>query len=510
MKLTKRDVLYIFSQRAQVNNHESNALTSRQMAAKYGISERTVRDIWSRRSRRNLTQSAWTVEEVLSESKGKRMGRPPGAKDTKPRHRTSRTSGSEQETASSDGGTTRQSDTTGSSSNNNNNTSQQEHSSSSNQENSSSNSNQEISSSDSGESSPTPRANMSAAPSDARNDQLNEAVLSLLHHDWKHGAPAPQQARKMEMQNHVTAPTSSSLVQNPPNSSLDSSSLQGTPFRFPHALPGQWKGQALSQADSSLHTPVKYEPDYAQPLAYQSSSFGTYMASNTVPLASNSIHRQEDTQHGNWSSFPPHSGEWYPAQRVAGSRAVGGPADPSNYGASVHQPHHTSAVNYGQHHLAAPEPPHCPLSTPTQVNVAPHYASTSQLHALVPPTPPTVPYSAWHHPSAPVPQQQQHHHQLPSQQVLAAGSYPDSSFSRRSSASVEFAVPPHPMAYTANACNVPENSSAGLRGPAGQVPLYGQPGVVGEYMQRAQTQGPQQQYYQPQPPPPAHWQSQRY
>ena len=87
MKLTKKDVLYIFSQRAQVNTHESNAVTSRTLAIKFGISERTVRDIWSRRSRRHLTQSAWTVEEVLSEIKGKRIGRPPGVKDAAPRQR---------------------------------------------------------------------------------------------------------------------------------------------------------------------------------------------------------------------------------------------------------------------------------------------------------------------------------------------------------------------------------------------------------------------------------------
>ena len=87
MKLTKKDVLYIFSQRAQVNAYESNAVTSRTLASQFGISERTVRDIWSRRSRRHLTQSAWTVEEVVSEIKRKRIGRPPGVKDAAPRQR---------------------------------------------------------------------------------------------------------------------------------------------------------------------------------------------------------------------------------------------------------------------------------------------------------------------------------------------------------------------------------------------------------------------------------------
>eukprot|EP00961_Rhodomonas_salina_P119780 1612187-Rhodomonas_salina.1 len=209
MKLTKRDVLYIFSQRAQVNTHESNALTSRQLAAKYGISERTIRDIWSRRSRRTITQPAWTVEEVLSENKRKRMGRPPGAKDTAPRRR-NRNSGSEQETSYSDDGTGRQSDTTGSSvtqsagnngSTGDSNSTQQESSSGSNQDHSSSGSAQDSSSQGSGESSPRPQDN-SAAPSrseqNMKKDQLNQAVLSLLNHDFKghfKQEPFTQQAR---------------------------------------------------------------------------------------------------------------------------------------------------------------------------------------------------------------------------------------------------------------------------------------------------------------------------
>jgi len=87
MKLSASDVLAIFEARALLNNHESNVFTSRELAKKYGISERTVRDIWSRRSRRSLTKPKWTVEEVLSENKKRRMGRPPGAKDTAPRQR---------------------------------------------------------------------------------------------------------------------------------------------------------------------------------------------------------------------------------------------------------------------------------------------------------------------------------------------------------------------------------------------------------------------------------------
>mmetsp|Transcript_1407 Transcript_1407/g.3092 ORF Transcript_1407/g.3092 Transcript_1407/m.3092 type:complete len:409 (+) Transcript_1407:72-1298(+) len=86
VKLTEEEVLEIFAQRAQVNSHRSNAMTSKELAIRYRVSERTIRDIWSRRTRRDLTLQSWTAEEHLSTTQ-MRQGRPVGAKDGVPRQR---------------------------------------------------------------------------------------------------------------------------------------------------------------------------------------------------------------------------------------------------------------------------------------------------------------------------------------------------------------------------------------------------------------------------------------
>lgn len=240
MKLTKRDVLHIFAQRAQVNNHESNALTSRQLATKYGISERTVRDIWTRRSRTNITMSHWTDDEKKEDKTPpqQRVGRPPGAKDTAPRKR-QRTSGSEQETSSSDSGTARQSDTTGSRNQNsgdsgtnsgdsgeNSNSSQQEGSSSaSGRENSSSGSG-----SGSGSSSPQQTTTAPTASEQiALNDQLNQAVLSRLNTDWR------QSVTTQQFRTNMLAPTEQQAFA--PTNSFETSN-NATKF----AQLGAWQG----------------------------------------------------------------------------------------------------------------------------------------------------------------------------------------------------------------------------------------------------------------------------
>jgi len=88
VKLTDEEALEIFAQRAHVRFHQSNALTSKELAVRYHVSERTVRDIWSRRTRRDLTHQAWTAEEHLSHALVKPgRGRPFGAKDGVPRQR---------------------------------------------------------------------------------------------------------------------------------------------------------------------------------------------------------------------------------------------------------------------------------------------------------------------------------------------------------------------------------------------------------------------------------------
>eukprot|EP00961_Rhodomonas_salina_P031082 418389-Rhodomonas_salina.1 len=83
-KLTSAEVLEIFSRRSNINNYESNVTTSRQLALQYHISERTVRDIWSRRTRKDVTQNEWTLEEHRTQNK-RTIGRPLGAKDGGPR-----------------------------------------------------------------------------------------------------------------------------------------------------------------------------------------------------------------------------------------------------------------------------------------------------------------------------------------------------------------------------------------------------------------------------------------
>eukprot|EP00961_Rhodomonas_salina_P129373 1742501-Rhodomonas_salina.2 len=89
MKLSLEDVLDIFAQRPHVVNHASNVEAARQLALRYGISEKTVRDVWCRKSRRCLTDHACTEEEKTLERDGteteRKVGRPPGAKDCTPR-----------------------------------------------------------------------------------------------------------------------------------------------------------------------------------------------------------------------------------------------------------------------------------------------------------------------------------------------------------------------------------------------------------------------------------------
>eukprot|EP00961_Rhodomonas_salina_P096730 1301052-Rhodomonas_salina.1 len=88
IKLTDQEVLEIFAQRKHLRVHHSNPETSKQLAVRYRVSERTVRDIWSRRTRRDLTKKAWTVEEHSSQTQAKQgRGRPFGAKDGVPRQR---------------------------------------------------------------------------------------------------------------------------------------------------------------------------------------------------------------------------------------------------------------------------------------------------------------------------------------------------------------------------------------------------------------------------------------
>eukprot|EP00961_Rhodomonas_salina_P134471 1808927-Rhodomonas_salina.1 len=58
VKLTDEEVHQIFALRPCVNQHKSNALTSKVLAVRYRVTERTVRDIWSRRTRRDVTKRA--------------------------------------------------------------------------------------------------------------------------------------------------------------------------------------------------------------------------------------------------------------------------------------------------------------------------------------------------------------------------------------------------------------------------------------------------------------------
>ncbi|EKX34965.1 hypothetical protein GUITHDRAFT_118809 [Guillardia theta CCMP2712] len=66
---------------------ENKSMESALVAAKYGISSKTVRDIWDRRTWADATIELWTEREREEyESQERRNpGRPPGSKDTKPR-----------------------------------------------------------------------------------------------------------------------------------------------------------------------------------------------------------------------------------------------------------------------------------------------------------------------------------------------------------------------------------------------------------------------------------------
>eukprot|EP00960_Hanusia_phi_P040069 754228-Hanusia_phi.AAC.3 len=66
---------------------ENKSLESSLVAAKYGISSKTVRDIWDRRTWAEATIELWTdrEREEYEAQERRNPGRPPGSKDTKPR-----------------------------------------------------------------------------------------------------------------------------------------------------------------------------------------------------------------------------------------------------------------------------------------------------------------------------------------------------------------------------------------------------------------------------------------
>ena len=73
-RLTKKDVLEIFQLKG-------DSKSASQLGALYGVSEKTVRDIWTRRTWSMETRHLDTSQSLLI----KNIGRPKGSKDSKPR-----------------------------------------------------------------------------------------------------------------------------------------------------------------------------------------------------------------------------------------------------------------------------------------------------------------------------------------------------------------------------------------------------------------------------------------
>jgi len=69
-RLTPEQVLQIYDARParrKDNTFIPCAKFTRELAAQFDINERTVRDIWNRRTRREITRPAWTVEELMAD-----------------------------------------------------------------------------------------------------------------------------------------------------------------------------------------------------------------------------------------------------------------------------------------------------------------------------------------------------------------------------------------------------------------------------------------------------------
>lgn len=270
--------------------------------------------------------------------------------------------------------------------------------------------------------------------------------------------------------------------------------------------------------------------------AHQSSGYGSQMAANTqqvsVPLTGSIQNPHADV------SLQSPSAHGQVGQAFANRSVVGGAHDAS-YGAGLPQFTPSLALNYGQQQQASDLSLQAsrPLSTPTNHNLQQMQQMQQQSAAAVPAhayapdlcAQPSLP--AQHRPDASlVPH-------LPSaqpQQVSYAGALPASSLpmppplepSSSFHASPNLARPQTstrapldaPLVGAGGAHYPAPSSSLSLGGAQPSAGVYGQPGVLGAYMQRTQQaqqqvqtqQQPAPSYYQAPPPQPQQQQQQHY
>mmetsp|Transcript_13597 Transcript_13597/g.37632 ORF Transcript_13597/g.37632 Transcript_13597/m.37632 type:complete len:230 (-) Transcript_13597:56-745(-) len=76
--LTKKDAVEIFLLKDEDNSHAASVV----IAAKYNVSPKAIRDIWSGRSWLKATEKLWNKSDL---PKHNPVGRPKGKKDSKPR-----------------------------------------------------------------------------------------------------------------------------------------------------------------------------------------------------------------------------------------------------------------------------------------------------------------------------------------------------------------------------------------------------------------------------------------
>ena len=80
-KLTSEQVVAIFQMKTRKSSSHYKPITSLDVAARYGVCEKTIRDIWQRRSWAHETWHLDTDEPFVKKTRG----RPKGAKDQRPR-----------------------------------------------------------------------------------------------------------------------------------------------------------------------------------------------------------------------------------------------------------------------------------------------------------------------------------------------------------------------------------------------------------------------------------------
>lgn len=182
-----------------------------------------------------------------------------------------------------------------------------------------------------------------------KKDQLNQAVLSLLNHDFKghfKQEPFTQQARSAPAPVH--APPMNKNMYSSPSSVAPSRTLDAYQSfaNFPQLVTSSPSMSGTGEISLQF-------PPHVGSGAYQPPNFVSNATTNahqpTVPLAG-SLQRQ-DSHNGLGGLRPSHGSHGQPGEAFASSKVFGGAPDAS-YGAPLQQLQTTPGLGYAQQHQA--------------------------------------------------------------------------------------------------------------------------------------------------------------